>query len=115
MSDVTRLDSVAEIEPLIAQSRERAVLIFKHSLTCPISTAAYNEYQQFLGTRPADDDTVYALIEIQNARQVSSSIAERTGVRHESPQALLLRDGEVTWHASHWKIKVQALADAVGG
>ncbi|MEE8525727.1 MAG: bacillithiol system redox-active protein YtxJ [Thermoanaerobaculia bacterium] len=115
MSEYSRLDSVAEIEPLIAQSRERAVLFFKHSLTCPISTAAYREYQQFLGARPEDDDTVYTLIEIQNAREVSSSIAERTGVRHQSPQALLLRDGEVAWHASHWKIKAQALADAVGG
>ena len=113
MSDYSRLDSIAEIEPLIDESRERPVLFFKHSLTCPISSAALREYQSFLESRPEADDTVYTLIEIQNAREVSSSIAERTGVRHESPQALLLRDGEVAWHASHWKIKAQALADAV--
>ena len=115
MSDYSLLQTAAEIESLIAQSRERPVLVFKHSLTCPISTAAFREYQQFLENRPADDEAVYTLIEIQKAREVSNSIAERTGVRHESPQALLLRDGEVAWHASHWKIKAQVLAEAVDG
>ena len=115
MSQVARLESVTEIEPLIADSRRRPVLFFKHSLTCPVSSAAFREYQQFLDDRPEDDLTVYTLIEIQNAREVSSSIAERTGVRHESPQALLVRDGEVAWHASHWQIRARTLADAVGG
>ncbi len=115
MSDYSLLQTTAEVEPLIAQSRERPVLVFKHSLTCPISTAAFREYQQFLETRPADDEAVYTLIEIQKAREVSNSIAERTGVRHESPQALLLRDGEVAWHASHWNIKAQSLTEAVDG
>jgi bacillithiol system protein YtxJ len=115
MSEYARLSTVAEVEPLIAGSGERPVLFFKHSLTCPISSAAFREYQQFLEARPADDATVYTLIEIQNARAVSDSIAERTGIRHESPQALLVRNGAVAWHASHWKIKAQALADAVAG
>jgi monothiol bacilliredoxin len=114
MSEYSRLSSVAEVEPLIAESGERPVLFFKHSLTCPISSAALREYRQFLDARPADDAVVYTLIEIQNARAVSDSVAERTGVRHESPQALLIKDGEVAWHASHWKIKAEALADAVG-
>ena len=115
MSTYARLQSVSEIEPLIESSGERPVMFFKHSLTCPISGAALREYERFLEDRPADDDTVYTLIEIQNARDVSTAIAERTGVRHESPQALLLRSGEVAWHASHWKIKARSLADAVTG
>ena len=115
MSSYSRLESVHEIEPLFETSRERAVVFFKHSLTCPISTAAFREYQQFLDDRPDGDDTVYTLIEIQNARDVSNALAERTGVRHESPQALLVRDGQVVWNASHWSIKVASLNDALGG
>ena len=52
-------------------------------------------------------------IEIQNAREVSNAVAEKTGVRHESPQALLLRDGEVVWNASHGAITVESLAGAL--
>ncbi len=113
MSDYSRLESISEIEPLIARSRETPVLVFKHSLTCPVSSAALRQYQRFLEDRPVDEATVFALVEIQNARDVSTEIARATGVRHESPQALLLRDGEVAWHASHWSIKAEALASAV--
>ncbi len=115
MSDYSLLESVSEIDSLIARSQETPVLLFKHSLTCPISSAALRQYQQFLQDRPDGDATVYTLVEIQKAREVSSEIAQRTGVRHESPQALLLRGGEVAWHASHWSIKAGALASAVDG
>ncbi len=115
MSEYSRLESVSEIEPLIARSRETPVLLFKHSLTCPISGAALRQYQRFLDQRSDDDPTLYTLIEVQNARDVSTEIARVTGVRHESPQALLLRGGEVAWHASHWSIKAEALASAVDG
>ncbi|MEM7357326.1 MAG: monothiol bacilliredoxin BrxC family protein [Acidobacteriota bacterium] len=52
---------------------------------------------------------------MQNARDVSNEIAQRTGVKHESPQALLMRDGTVTWHASHWSIQAEALQEALAG
>ena len=113
MSETSRIESLAELDRLIEQSRETPVLLFKHSLTCPISSAALRQYQRFLGDRPAGDSAVYALVEIQNAREVSNEIARRTGVRHESPQALLLTGGEVAWHASHGSIRAEALASAV--
>ena len=115
MSEYSQLESRSEIDELIARSRETPVVFFKHSLTCPISGAAFRQYQRFLQDRPEGDRVVYTLIEIQNAREVSTEIAERTGVRHESPQALLMRDGEVVWHASHWSIKAEALSAAVEG
>ncbi len=115
MSDYSRIESVSEIDDLIAKSSETPVLLFKHSLTCPISSAAFRQYEQFLQDRPDGDATVYTLVEIQNARDVSNEIASRTGVRHESPQALLMRDGKITWHASHWSIRADGLASAVDG
>ncbi len=114
MPDYSRVESVSELDELIARSLETPVLLFKHSLTCPISGAALRQYQRFLDDRPDGDATVYRLIEVQNAREVSNEVAARTGVRHESPQALLLRGGEVAWHASHWSIEADALASAVG-
>jgi len=113
MAKLERLSRVDEIEPLLEESHRRPVMIFKHSLTCGISSAAYRELERYLAE--ADDETVrHALVEIQNARDVSNAIAERTGVRHASPQALVLRGGEVVWHASHGQIRREALAAAVG-
>ena len=115
MPEYSRLESRAEIDELIARSHETPVVFFKHSLTCPISSAAFRQYESFLEHRPEEDAAVYTLIEVQNARDVSTEIAERTGVRHESPQALIVRGGEVAWHASHWSISSQALQAAVDG
>ncbi len=113
MSEYSRVESVSEIDGLVEKSRQAPVMLFKHSLTCPVSSTALRQYQSFLDGRPEGDAGVYTLVEVQNARDVSNEIARRTGVRHESPQALLLRDGEVAWHASHWSIKAEALASAV--
>ncbi len=115
MAEYTLVKSVSEIDQLVAKSFETPVLLFKHSLTCPISKAAFGQYQRFLEGRPDGDATAYALIEIQNARDVSAEVASRTGVRHESPQALLMRGGDIVWHASHWSIRAAALASAVDG
>lgn len=115
MPEYSRLQSVSEIDDLIARSHSKPVLFFKHSLTCPISTAGFRQYESFLADRSEDDDTIYTLIEIQNARDVSNEVTRRTGVKHESPQALVVRNGEVTWHASHWSIQSDALRSAVDG
>lgn len=114
MADFSRVQDVAEIEALIASSHEKPVVFFKHSLTCPISSAGFRQYEHFLADPASDADACYTLVEIQNARPVSAEITLRTGVRHESPQALVMRNGKVTWHASHGAIRSEALADAVG-
>lgn len=113
MGDWTRLGSVEELDGWMERSRREPVWVFKHSLTCPISASALDEYRAFVDQAPAGEDGTagsgFALIEIQTAREVSTELAKRTGVRHESPQALLLRDGEVVWHASHWRIRADSL------
>lgn len=89
------------------------VLLFKHSLTCPVSSAAFREFQRFLAVG-APENVEVRLIEVQNARQASNRVAELTGVRHESPQALLIDGGAVRWHRSHGQITAQSLAAALG-
>ena len=111
MASYERITEVAALDGYFDRSHERPVFLFKHSVTCPVSSAALREYERYL--EQAGEEPVHTLIEVQNARDVSKAIAERSGVRHESPQALLVRDGQVVWHASHWKITRDALADAL--
>jgi monothiol bacilliredoxin len=93
------------LEELINNSNSRPVVIFKHSNSCPISAVAYREME--------DMDGDVSLIEVQSARDVSLEIASRTGVRHESPQVIVLRDGKAVWNASHFDVKARDVAEAV--
>lgn len=116
MAEIQRIESLPALDELFETAKEKTVWIFKHSLTCPISGAAWGEFRRFVADQPADNGvdngTVFALIEIQYARPISNAVAERTGVRHQSPQAILLRESRVAWHASHYDIDVKALQRA---
>lgn len=94
-----------ELEQLIARSHETPVVLFKHSTTCPISAAAYQEMEQVAAE--------IALVVVQQAREVSREVEARTGVRHESPQALVFRNGKAVWSASHWRITADAVGQAM--
>lgn len=109
MADIQRIDDLTALDALLERSREHPVWILKHSLTCPISSQAWGEFRRFAADA---NGAVCAVIEIQRARPVSNAVAERTGVRHESPQALLFRDGKVAWSASHYSIRYEALSRA---
>jgi bacillithiol system protein YtxJ len=85
-------------------------LFFKNSTTCPISHAAYEEFENFT----ADQNTIPCFyLNVQEARPLSNHIAETYNVKHESPQALLFKNGEVAWNASHWKITYSSLQENV--
>ncbi|NSL51323.1 bacillithiol system redox-active protein YtxJ [Calidifontibacillus erzurumensis] len=84
-------------------------LLIKHSLTCPISSNAFNEYEKF--TESTDLPTYF--LYVQDDRPLSNYIAETFGVKHESPQAILFENQAVKWHASHWKITEASLKEAV--
>ncbi len=53
------------------------------------------------------------LIVIQTSRDVSSEVERVTGVSHESPQVIVIRDGEVVWTASHWNVNAEAVERAI--
>ena len=92
------------LEKLFADSRERPVLVFKHSIACPISSRAYREMEQLDGVN---------LLEVQNSRQLSRELEQITGVQHETPQVIVLRDGKAVWNASHYDVKATAVSKAL--
>ena len=100
-----KVTDIKEFEEMADRSKERPVVIFKHSLTCPISATAYNEMAKFAGE--------VALVEVQRARELSNEIENRLGVNHESPQVIVLSKGQVVWNASHFGITADAVAAAV--
>ena len=81
-------------------------MLFKLSTRCPVSAYVIDEVIDFAETYP--EWPVYVLRVIEQ-RALSIEAAERLGVRHESPQAFVLRKGRVHWHGSHNEITAETL------
>ena len=84
-------------------------VLYKHSPICPTSDTAYEEMLAFRGRRAVP---VY-MVDVIHHRPLSRALAERIGVRHASPQAIILRDGVAAWHRSHYEIRAEAMARVV--
>jgi bacillithiol system protein YtxJ len=69
------LKNIQQLDHALDESSERPVLLFKHSLTCPMSTRALRELQCYLDN--ADPRISYKLITVQTARPVSDEAAAR--------------------------------------
>lgn len=102
--------TVIETEEVLehALSRELSV-IFKHSTRCPVSASAKREFEKYA----LQNDSIagmYIVDVIQN-RNIALDIATKTGIRHESPQILIVHFGHVIWSASHWSITADAIQE----
>ena len=128
MSDrVVRLTELAGLDEAIASSAERPVFVYKHSTVCPVSARAADHYHDFAdgfpdgdrnseGGEDMDGDAstpLFTQVMVIENRDLSNEIESRLGVRHESPQLLLLRDGKVAWHASHFSISTDNIKSAL--
>lgn len=105
-----KLTSDAQLVDIKNESAEQPVLIFKHSTTCSISAMALSRMERNwsdqLGIKP------YYLDLLAN-RPISNRIENEFGVAHESPQVLLIRNGECVYDASHMAISFASLQRAV--
>jgi len=111
MSKLNELTSTASFDQVWEQSTEGPVFVFKHSTTCPISAGAFDEFQKYVNT-DSKDEAIYFL-KVRESRDVSNHIADVTGVQHQSPQILLIKDKHVIWNESHSKITEDSIKSAL--
>jgi bacillithiol system protein YtxJ len=109
--DLTPIHGIDELDRVLVESRQRPLLLFKHSYSCGVSAEALDELLAHLAEKRGD--ARYAMVTVQTHRDVSNAIAAKLGVRHETPQALLVQDGRVVWSASHFRVNADALAKAL--
>lgn len=110
-SELKELRDTSGLQAALDESQQRPVLLFKHSLACEISQGGRQQLEAYLKSQPVDV-AVYLVI-VQNSKPVSDELARRLGVEHQTPQAILVRDGKAVWHASHSDITRSALESAV--
>lgn len=102
------LDSSSSLESLIARSQEEPVVLFKHSLTCGISSMVHRRME----TLTEDSDPPVYILHIQSARTLSEQVASHFTIRHESPQVIVVYKGEPVFHTSHSAIRTDSIREA---
>jgi len=95
------------IEELIKASEERPVMIFKHSTRCSISDMVKNRLER----ETAPEGISFYFLDLIQHRDLSNRISERFSVHHESPQVLLIRNGECIYDESHNAISMAEIAE----
>ena len=114
--DLTQLQHIEQLERLLSESHTRPLLLFKHSFSCGVSAEALDELINHLNAdivAAGVPDPHYAIVTVQTHRDVSNAVTSKLGVRHETPQALLIREGRVIWSASHFRVTAEAMKQAL--
>lgn len=105
------MKKIETLEQFNAIHEENPVyMLLKHSSTCPVSQAGYEEFEKFVEDL-SEIPTFYLVV--QEARPLSNHIAETFHVKHESPQVILFKNKDVTFHTSHWNITYDTLSKEV--
>lgn len=100
------ISSIEELDTIDEASGQKPVLIFKHSTRCSISAMSLGRFD-----RAFQEDAFFEpyFLDLIAHRDISNRIAEKYGVRHESPQAILIRKGKAVFDTSHMGIDFEEL------
>jgi bacillithiol system protein YtxJ len=92
-----------ELEKIKEMSASQPVVIFKHSTRCSISSTALNRLERNWKTEETKNIKPY-LLDLLNFRSISNAIETTFKITHQSPQILLIKNGECIYNASHLAI-----------
>lgn len=107
-----KITEEAVLDKLKEESKQHKILIFKHSTRCPISATALSRLERSWQDQAMSDIKPYFL-DLISYRTISNKIAEVFGVKHESPQVIVLDQGKVVYHESHLNIQYDAIQSLV--
>lgn len=103
-AEIVPVANLSELDSVFTASEEGPVVLFLHDPYCPISARAHQRVREAGGE--------IHLVDVSRQHDLNRAVAERTRVRHESPQAFVLRDSKAVWYASHGGITTEGLAAA---
>lgn len=108
------MENLVRVQDLdsLKQAAEKAqhYWLFKHSSTCPVSAAAWNEFNEYCSLHP---NQLFLFLVVQEDRELSQKVAEITGIKHESPQLFHFASEKVDWHASHGDITSKSMMEFI--
>lgn len=104
------LDDNSKLLKAIEESFTKDVVIFKHSTTCSISLMAKRRLEEDWDNL---ENVIPYYLDLKSFRSISDEVAERFSVHHESPQILLIRQGDCIYDASHFDITIAELKETL--
>ena len=113
MAVLKEITCTQDLGQILDESCQHQIILFKHSTACPVSSRAWQEVQNFIKESP--DEVSVGRIKVIECRPVSGQVTEQLGCKHQSPQALLVKDRQVLWHASHNEVTQAKLMKALEG
>ncbi len=93
------LNSSEQLEEIQKKSASRPQIIFKHSTTCGVSRMVLNLFEKKYILQETSDDLYF--LDLHRHREISNQIAQKFQVLHQSPQLLVIKNGQTVAHASH--------------
>ncbi len=109
MLEWKHLQALEELDAIRDASFSEPIVVLKHSTRCSISAMALGRLQR--NFKPVNAQFYY--LDILKYRPISNAIAEEFQVHHESPQILLIVNGECVYEASHMEIEFEELASEI--
>jgi bacillithiol system protein YtxJ len=106
--DWIQLIDATQLDKIVKNSNTNTTVIFKHSTRCGISRSVLRKFEKQLDT--SINIELYFL-DLLKYRELSNEIAHRFNVIHQSPQLLIIKDGKVVEHDSHYDILKIAISE----
>jgi bacillithiol system protein YtxJ len=101
------LSTSEKLHEIIDNSINKPILLFKHSTRCSISSMAKSRFESNWKSENELCDLYY--LDLIAFRSVSNEIAELTGVEHQSPQCIVLKNKQVVYDATHSSINASEI------
>ncbi|MEY8848681.1 bacillithiol system redox-active protein YtxJ [Psychroserpens sp. XS_ASV72] len=95
------LTEISQLDEIAKRSQTKTQVIFKHSTRCGISSMVLN---QFVDAYDLELNFDLYYLDLLSYRDVSNEVGYRFQVMHQSPQLLIIKNGNTVWHASHGAI-----------
>ena len=104
-----QLDTAEQINAIKNETGYSA--IFKHSTRCSISMMVKKRFELDWNKLPSDFPLYF--LDLIKHRDLSNQVAKDFNVHHESPQLLLIKDGECISDVSHGEVSVDEVLSVV--
>lgn len=98
------IKSEADLQKAVEESHQKKVAIFKHSTRCFISKTVLKNFEKEVSD--SDKDVSYYFLDLLAHRDLSNKIANDFDVEHQSPQLIVLENGNAVKNVSHQSISV---------
>jgi bacillithiol system protein YtxJ len=101
------LTEANQLEDIIKSSYNQSIIIFKHSIRCGVSTKIRRHLESSWPENLSETQAYF--LDLISFRDISDKIAEDFRVEHQSPQILVIRNGQCRYSASHSDIRIENL------